>query len=601
MKADPLRRFVMEILARAPKQAALIILFMVLSSLLEGFAITLLFPLLNLLGFSSGSQLDGLSNAIKSAFNILGVAFTSYTVAGLLVLMFALQHGANIGQVWLSAGLQTGLTAHWRRQLIDAVLKVEWLHFTQKKIGDLSHVINTETQRSALLVSTGAQSIALACTGIVYCCVAFVASWKMTALLLIGGAVIVGFSQLLVRRPTEASKRLSERTSRLMGYTNEVLSGMKLIRAMDGAKTAEDTLWPLIDDARSIERHIYFQTPVLRAGFEISAVIVLLATLLVARDLLGAEAATVLLLAAIFLRLYPRISTAQTFVHQFRVHIPYYAAVTGMLDEITANAEPVARTLGIAIGRKDPPRIEFEGVAISYGERPALNAVSFVIPERDTVAIVGPSGAGKSTLVDALLRLVPVTNGVIKVDGTPLSHINLAEWRRTVGYVPQDTFLFNATIRENIAFAAPRAREEEIQDAAEKAQLTRFIESLPDGWNTKVGDRGVMLSGGQRQRVGLARALLGGKSLLILDEATSALDSATEASIMQDIGRLHGQATIIIIAHRLSTIRAADSIVVLDNGRVAETGSWAALIGLRGTFYRLWQMQTELPEIRQER
>jgi ATP-binding cassette subfamily B protein len=162
--------------------------------------------------------------------------------------------------------------------------------------------------------------------------------------------------------------------------------------------------------------------------------------------------------------------------------------------------------------------------------------------------------------------------------------------------VPQDTFLFNATIQENIAFTRPDVALGDIREAARKAHLLEFIESLPDGFDTLVGDRGVMLSGGQRQRVGIARALVGGKSFLILDEATAALDSETESAIVEDISALHGEMTIIVIAHRLSTLKSADHIFVLDEGRVVESGSWGALVSRPGLFQRLWGMQSEAPD-----
>ena len=190
----------------------------------------------------------------------------------------------------------------------------------------------------------------------------------------------------------------------------------------------------------------------------------------------------------------------------------------------------------------------------------------------------------------------PFSRGSIEIDGRNLGDIDIGAWRRSVGYVPQDTFLFNASIRENLAFANPSVSLEELRGAARKAHLLEFIDSLPDGIDTIVGDRGVLMSGGQRQRIGLARALVGGKSLLILDEATAALDTKTEAAIMEDISALHGEITIVLIAHRLSTLRSADKILCpRSSGSLVECGSWASLIMQGGLFRKLWDMQTEVP------
>ncbi len=194
-----------------------------------------------------------------------------------------------------------------------------------------------------------------------------------------------------------------------------------------------------------------------------------------------------------------------------------------------------------------------------------------------------------------MLGLVPTHSGAIYIGDKHLSDIDLSSWRRSVGYVPQDTFLFNASIRENIAFAQPDIGLEEVREAARKAHIVEFVKSLPDGFETKVGDRGVLLSGGQRQRIGIARALAGGKPVLILDEATSALNSATEAAIMRDVAELQGQITIIIIAHRLSSLRSADHIFVLEGGQLIEAGTWSSLVVGGGSFQKLWDMQSRLP------
>jgi subfamily B ATP-binding cassette protein MsbA len=240
--------------------------------------------------------------------------------------------------------------------------------------------------------------------------------------------------------------------------------------------------------------------------------------------------------------------------------------------------------------------IAFESVSLRYAAdlSLALSQVSFTLPKGQMLALVGPSGAGKSSIADLLVALYAPTAGRIQIDGQPLEALDLSSWQQRLGVVSQDTFLFNATIAENIAFGTPEATREQVQAAADAAQAAGFIEALPDGYNTLVGERGYRLSGGQRQRLSLARAILKEPELLILDEATSALDSQSERLVQEAIERFERNHTVLVIAHRLSTIVRADQILVLDQGRVVERGSHASLLAEGGLYSQLWQQQTQI-------
>jgi ABC-type multidrug transport system fused ATPase/permease subunit len=212
------------------------------------------------------------------------------------------------------------------------------------------------------------------------------------------------------------------------------------------------------------------------------------------------------------------------------------------------------------------------------------------------IGLTGPSGAGKSTFVDVVAGLVQPSAGTVEIDGVPIDDINIRGWRRTIGYVAQDTLLLRASVRENIAWGEPTASEGAIEQAARLAHADHFICALPQGYETVIGDRGVRLSGGQRQRIGLARALLGDKRLLILDEATSALDSESEAKVLEAIESLRGRMTVIMVAHRLSTLRPCDRVLVFEDGRLVEVGGFAELIRQGGSFARLWHLQSQRNE-----
>jgi subfamily B ATP-binding cassette protein MsbA len=232
--------------------------------------------------------------------------------------------------------------------------------------------------------------------------------------------------------------------------------------------------------------------------------------------------------------------------------------------------------------------IRFEDVAFAYEPgRPVLQDIDLAIRAGEVVALVGPSGGGKSTLADLTLRFYDPTSGRITLDGVDLRDVKLADLRRLSGLVTQDVFLFNDTVRANIAYGDPAVTDDAIHAAARAAHADEFIRELPLGYDTEIGDRGVRLSGGQRQRLAIARAILKNPPLLVLDEATSALDSESERLVQQAIEELMVGRTALVIAHRLSTVRRADRIVVIDRGRIVETGTHAELVRLNGLYTRL--------------
>jgi ABC-type multidrug transport system fused ATPase/permease subunit len=258
---------------------------------------------------------------------------------------------------------------------------------------------------------------------------------------------------------------------------------------------------------------------------------------------------------------------------------------------VPETAEDAGRTpLGDVSGR-----VEFRDVAFAYREgMPVLEEITFDAPAGTTTALVGPSGAGKSTLISLIMAFHYPQSGTILVDGHDLSRVRLLDYRRQLGVVMQDNFLFDGTVRDNIAYARPDATDDEIAAAAAVANADEFIDRFDDGYDTIVGERGVKLSGGQRQRLAIARAIIADPRILILDEATSSLDSESEALIRDGLRRLRRGRTTFVIAHRLSTIQSADQILVLDRGRIVERGTHAELLRAGGLYRSLYERQQGL-------
>jgi len=245
--------------------------------------------------------------------------------------------------------------------------------------------------------------------------------------------------------------------------------------------------------------------------------------------------------------------------------------------------------------------IRFDNVRFAYDpERPILKGISFEVPEGKKVAIVGPSGAGKSTISRLLFRFYEVQSGRIMIDGQDVRDVTQESLRRAIGMVPQDTVLFNDTIAYNIRYGRPDASEAEVHHAAGLARISSFIESLPDGYNAMVGERGLKLSGGEKQRIAIARTILKSPPLLILDEATSALDTATEQDIQQALDMVSCDRTTLIIAHRLSTVISADEILVLKGGRFIERGTHRELLAKKGLYASMWERQLEATKVEEK-
>jgi ABC-type transport system involved in Fe-S cluster assembly fused permease/ATPase subunit len=289
---------------------------------------------------------------------------------------------------------------------------------------------------------------------------------------------------------------------------------------------------------------------------------------------------------------------------QLFMPLNFLGIIYRMLKYTLADMDLVLKLLDRSVEVEDKPgaqplkitqaTVRFERVSFAYqADRPILHDVSFEIPAGHKVAVVGPSGAGKSTLARLLFRFYDVNQGQILIDNQSIAEVTQESLRRAIGIVPQDTVLFNESIYYNIHYAHPEASEEEVFHAARLAHIHEFIQSLPQGYDTVVGERGLKLSGGEKQRIAIARVILKNPPILVFDEATSSLDSRSEQAILQALEEVAEQHTTLAIAHRLSTIIDADTILVMEQGRIVEQGDHHALLERRGLYAQMWALQQE--------
>jgi len=412
----------------------------------------------------------------------------------------------------------------------------------------------------------------------VHIAVSFIISVPMTLFALVCGGGFLLLLRPFNRQAHRTGEGLRGSMNDMFAAVTEHLSGMKIAKSYNLGDRHEQNFKTITNGVTDQIVHFTKANAATRMYYEIGGAVALAVFFFVAMEIVNIPAANLLLIVFLFTRLLPRFSMIQQSVQRITNALPSFEAALEKQKQFETAIEPfLADTISpIRLDRG----VRLSDVSFRYDktrETWALRDVDLMIPAKAMTSIVGPSGAGKSTMADLILGLLSPDHGTVCIDGKPLASELLHRWRRSVGYVPQEAFLFHDTIRANLLWALPDAEDEDLWQVLSQAAADEFVSRMPRGIDEVVGDRGVRLSGGERQRIALARALLRRPSLLLLDEATSSLDTESEQYIQEAINTLHGELTILVIAHRPSTIQRADRIVVLDNGQVVEEGTWKEL------------------------
>lgn len=562
-----------------------------LGALTEGLGLLVLVPLLNLIGIDvQQGSVGRLAGSMVAAFGWLGLPLNLFSVLALYVGLIAVDAWLRRWQTVTYCSLQVGFTAYLRKRLHRAVTRAGWVQITRCRASDLTHAMTGQVER----VGNGTQLVlSLARDGMlmsVYLAVTLYVSLPVTALVVVAGLVLM----LVLGRRARAETRIGQAMTRVGGEAYravmEHLGSLKMAKSYGAEERSIRLFGELADTVAATNLRGAATQADAKGRFDISAGLVLGVVLYMAIAILHTPTAVILVLILAFARVMPLLSGVEREVQQLLHMLPELAAVLSLEAHLAPQEEagPV---------RREPVRllqaVRLDSVSFRYEEaaEPALASISLTIPAGQTTAIVGPSGSGKSTLADLLLGLITPARGRVLVDEKPLTPDLLPGWRDQIGYVPQDSFHFHDTVRANLLWARPEASEAELLEALEVA-AAGFVARLPQGLETVLGDRGVRLSGGERQRIALARALVRRPAMLILDEATSSLDSENERRVQDAIERLHGHLTILVITHRLTTVRRADSIHVLEAGRLVESGDWHGLLnGSAGRFRAMCEAQ----------
>lgn len=572
---------------------------------LDVFSLVLVIPLLQNL-FGTGTALVGPQSTIleraldfvAGGFIDAGSPLASLRNVCLLILgAILLKNASLVGSRWAALTVREGIERDMRENVYNHLQLLPLSFFGKAKVGQLLTRVLTDTRAARDSISYGlADVIRKIVTSIGYAVVLLLISWQLTIVALALVPVLALVLAPLLKRLRTGYREALDKQGELLSVLQENVSGIRLVKSF-GAEDHERRRFAAISE---LYRRRNLKTSVLSdlaspLSETLSSVVALGLVWIGAWMVLGEGSLTAeqfLLFVTVALQLISPLKAIADYPAKLQLSM---AAADRFFEILDAPIEPPG---GSIVAAAPATSIRFENISFEYEPGvPVLEHVEIEIRPGEVLAIVGPSGAGKTTFVDLLPRFIDPTSGRITLDGTDIRDFSLSSLRQLFGVVSQDTVIFHDTVRGNIAYGSPdRWSEEQLRAAARAANAEEFIDELPEGFETELGDRGVRLSGGQRQRIGLARAILRDPPILILDEATSSLDTESELLIQRALDRLLAGRTVFVIAHRLSTVRGADRILVLENGRAVASGTHDELLDDEGTYRRLYDLQFEQPD-----
>ncbi|MCS3662078.1 ABC transporter ATP-binding protein [Salinibacter ruber] len=575
----------------------LVFVLAVATALAQGFGITLLLPLLR--ASQSGGDPEDMGTAeqyLQAMLETMGIADSMVGILAFIAIVFVGKGALQFAKGGYQGYLQAQLLRELKTKLFDAYSGMDYRYYISQNTGHFINVINGQVNRFFMSFSNFVGFLTQIITTASYFAFAFALTWKFASMALGIGAIMLFLFKYLNTYVRRLSRQQSQEMSTLNKLLVQSLQAFKYIVATNQTGHLRSGV---LDSVRRLTGYIFRQRI---AGAFTGAlkepVSVLLIVGLIALQVAVFEAPIAPIFVALLL--FHRGMQAMISVQSgWQSTMNKIGAVEMVSDEFEAVQDRQEPRGGREIGPLSQA-ITFHDVCFAYNEEDGdvLHDIDVTVPANTTVALVGESGAGKSTLVDMMTLMLKPRTGTVTIDGVPHDEVDLASWRDQIGYVSQETVVFDDTVANNISLwrgdiEEDPALRDRVIDAAERAHADHFIRDLPNGYQTVVGDRGVRLSGGQRQRLFVARELFKQPNLLLLDEATSDLDTASEQHIQDSIDALKGEVTVVIIAHRLSTVKNADRVYVLEEGRVIEEGSYDELrMRENGEFREMVEMQS---------
>ncbi|AXR77732.1 ABC transporter ATP-binding protein [Natrarchaeobaculum sulfurireducens] len=576
-----------------PALAVAIVVLSVVAALLEGIGLGFIMPILEVAqGEQSVEDGDAFLEVFFTLYETLGIPFTlGYLVAGVTAVM-TVRFTTSFLVNWLSAAIVTKYVRHLQEEAFNHAIEAEVSYFDREGSDDILNAIVTQAEYAGGVIQYALSCVEQGLLAAMYLTIALLISPLLTVLT----AVFLGGITVLFRHVLDTGYSLGDKVADAKeGIQSRAQAGTQGVR--------EVKIFGMLDELRSgfsksveqFERNsikIDRNDAAITNFYQLMTAVAVFGLIYAGLTLSSMTLAELGVFLFAMYQLGPKVSTLNKYVYRFESQLPHLVRTQEFLEELEQNREPADGSRPVP---KPVNRIEFDDVRFSYdsSDELVLRDVSFEFTREEFVAFVGPSGAGKSTIASLLARLYEPDRGEIRADGIPIDQTDIQEWRSRVAVVRQDPHVFNETLRRNVTAGNRDATQAEVEAACEIAQVTEFLEDLPDGYDTVLGDQGVKLSGGQRQRVAIARALLKDADLLILDEATSDLDTALEQKVHSGIESMDRDYAMLVIAHRLSTVTNADRIYTMEDGRIVEAGPHEELLSNANTYSSLYSLQSQ--------
>jgi ATP-binding cassette, subfamily C, bacterial len=539
---------------------------LILAGFAEAISVTALLPTIQAITSGTGQSGSGssITGFAHETMAYLGIEPTFASLIIIVVAFYSLKAVLSFFALSYAGMAIARVSTALRRKVIAALFDARWSFYTQLHSGRIANSISQDTAAAGSAYFIAAQVVAFGVQGFVYCLVAFLIDWRLAIVGIVVGLTIAGALNWLITIAKRASYKRADRTSDLTTFVTDLMSNIKPLKTMDRYGVLVARMRMTLKRLRKalIKREVARQG--LTQGSELLITITLGIGAYFAVVVAKSSLAELVVLAVIFFQVVSTITKLQKFLQQAAENESSYMRTQQLIKNVNEHREISTGSLPPILTKE----CRFEGVSFAYGKTPVIRNVSMTIPANAITVLQGPSGAGKTTLIDLLIALHRPDKGVITLDGVSLADIDLKQWRRSIGYVPQELSLLHTTIRDNLALKDPGISDEDILAALDQAGAREFILDLPQGLDTDVGVMGSKLSGGQRQRIGLARALVTKPKLLILDEVTSALDPKTEKAICENITALRGRYTTVAITHRPIWAEMASQLYKVEHGSI---------------------------------
>jgi ATP-binding cassette subfamily B protein len=568
------------------------IVLLLLTGVLDSLSVITIAPVVDLLVNTDMKNISSITRYVVKVLEHMGITVT----LGGLFLIFALfnvtKGFAYVVSRYIILRTKYAVLRNIMLGTFEDFFRARWYFFSSNKEGVLLNTFLRETNVVGDAFGAMATFFANIIQCILFLSVPFFISWKVSSISIVSAIIFALPFTLLGKMNYRLGKLNTSTDNKISSVISESLGLAKVIMGFGNQSYSLRSLAKAFDDHSRVTIKSQILAVVVGQFYQPFGILVLIIAFYSGRHFQVPLSETVVILFS-FMRILPLIGSLSMDKNSLNNFFPSYEQIMNLRK----NAGQLRQTSGSRIFTKFQKEIAIKDLHFSYPNNQHILAnINITVPKGRMVAFVGESGSGKSTLVDMVMGFNEPNAGLLMIDGVPIQEYDVNAYRKRIGYVSQDTILFNMSIRDNLLWANDKATEEDIKDACLKANATEFIESFPEGYDTIVGNRGVRLSGGQVQRIAIARAILRNPELLILDEATSSLDSASEKLIQQAIDTISRQTTTIVIAHRLSTIVNADYIYVLKNGKIVEEGTYQQLINSEGVFSNMANMQLLYPD-----